>query len=170
MFIFHVILIGIPSGLILLIPTGGGGFLTENLLSMKQVIGTPLCTYALLYPYVSMYVCTLTCMHVYVMYILYAHIYTCTHTDINMDTYIFMRQWKIVCIVRIFTQIRFIHIDWLVLTWSPDQKHSVSGRNKCMCSSSHVLCYGCMWLCAIHNFILYGGDIIHACHADKAEC
>ena len=55
MFIFHVILIGIPSGLILLIPTGGGGFLTENLLSMKQVIGTPLCTYALLYPYVSMY-------------------------------------------------------------------------------------------------------------------
>ena len=35
---------------------------------------------------------------------------------------------------------------------------SVSGRNKCMCSSSHVLCYKCVWSCVIHNsFASYGG-------------
>ena len=26
-----------------------------------------------------------------------------------------------------------------------------SGKNKCMCSISHALGYGCVWLCAIHN-------------------
>ena len=32
------------------------------------------------------------------------------------------------------------------------------GRNKCTCSSSRVLCYGCVQSCAIHNsFASYGG-------------
>ena len=31
--------------------------------------------------------------------------------------------------------------------------HSVLGRNKCMCDSSLVLCYGHMQSCAIHNSI-----------------
>ena len=35
--------------------------------------------------------------------------------------------------------------------------HFVFGRNKCMCSSSHVLCYGRMQSNANHNFDLYGG-------------
>ena len=48
---------------------------------------------------------------------------------------------------------------------------SVSGRNKCMCSSSDALCYRCVRSCAIHNsFALYGGDVIRACRAKKAEC
>ena len=35
---------------------------------------------------------------------------------------------------------------------------SVSGRNKCMCSSSHALCYGRLQSFAIHNsFASYGG-------------
>ena len=46
---------------------------------------------------------TYTCTHI--------QSYTCKHTDINMDTQIFMRLCNTVCIVRSFTQIRFIHID-----------------------------------------------------------
>ena len=47
---------------------------------------------------------------------------------------------------------------------------SVSGRNKCLCCSSHVLCYGCMWLCATHNsFASYDGNVIRACRANKAD-
>ena len=38
---------------------------------------------------------------------------------------------------------------------------SVSGRNKCLCCSSHVLCYGCMRLCATHNS--YGENPILKC-------
>ena len=38
---------------------------------------------------------------------------------------------------------------------------SVSGRNKCLCCSSHALCYGRMRLCSIHNsFASYDGNII----------
>ena len=36
---------------------------------------------------------------------------------------------------------------------APGRTHSVSGRKKCMCGSSLVLCYGCMQSCAIHNSI-----------------
>ena len=37
---------------------------------------------------------------------------------------------------------------------------SVSGRNKCMCCSSHALCYGRVRPCAIHNsFAFYDGDM-----------
>ena len=40
----------------------------------------------------------------------------------------------------------------------PTEKQSVLGTNKCICSSSHMLCYGCMQLCVIHNsFASYGG-------------
>ena len=35
----------------------------------------------------------------------------------------------------------------------------------------HMLCYGCLQSWAIHNLIVsYGGGIIHACHANNAEC
>ena len=35
---------------------------------------------------------------------------------------------------------------------------SVSGRNKCVCSSSHALCYRCLRSCEIHNsFASYDG-------------
>ena len=48
---------------------------------------------------------------------------------------------------------------------------SVSGRNKCMCCSSHTLCYGCVQLCAIHNsFVYYDGDVILTCRANKTDC
>ena len=48
---------------------------------------------------------------------------------------------------------------------------SVSGRNTCMCGSSHALCYGRVRSCANYNsFASYGGDVIRAYHADKAEC
>ena len=47
---------------------------------------------------------------------------------------------------------------------------SVSRRNKCMCGSSHVLCYGCLQSCANHNsFASYDGDIICACRAHKSD-
>ena len=48
---------------------------------------------------------------------------------------------------------------------------SVLRRNKCICSNSHMLCYGCVQSCAIHNtFALHGGDVMHACHAIKTKC
>ena len=48
---------------------------------------------------------------------------------------------------------------------------SVLGRNKCLCWSSHALCYGCMGSCATHNsFASYDGDVVCACHANKADC
>ena len=48
---------------------------------------------------------------------------------------------------------------------------SVLGRNKCMCCSSHALCYGRMWLCAIHNsFASYDGDVILISCTNKADC
>ena len=43
--------------------------------------------------------------------------------------------------------------------------------HKSMCSSSCMLCYGGMWLSAIPiSFASYGGDVICACCAKKAEC
>ena len=52
-----------------------------------------------------------------------------------------------------------------------EENQSVLGRNRCMCCSSHALCYGCMQSCAIHNsFASYDGDVIHACHTNKADC
>ena len=39
--------------------------------------------------------------------------------------------------------------------------HSVSGRNYCMCSSSHAPCYWRVRSCAIHNFVSYAGR--HSC-------
>ena len=48
---------------------------------------------------------------------------------------------------------------------------SVSGRNRCLCCSSHALCYGRMRSCATHNsFASYDGNIICACCANKADC
>ena len=48
-----------------------------------------------------------------------------------------------------------------MLSMNPLKIQSVSGRNKCFCSSSHVLCYGCLRLCATHNsFASYDGNII----------
>ena len=50
-------------------------------------------------------------------------------------------------------------------------QHSVSGRNKCMCGSSHTLCYECMQSCVTHNsFASYDEDVIHACCTNKAGC
>ena len=47
---------------------------------------------------------------------------------------------------------------------------SVWGRNKCMCCSSHMLCYGRVQLCVIHNyFASYDGDVILSCHANKTD-
>ena len=47
----------------------------------------------------------------------------------------------------------------------------ILGRNKCMCSSSHELCYGRMQSCAIHNyFASYDEDVFCACRANKADC
>ena len=47
---------------------------------------------------------------------------------------------------------------------------SVLERNKCMCCSSHALCYDSMRLCAIHNsFACNDVDMIHACHAYRAD-
>ena len=48
---------------------------------------------------------------------------------------------------------------------------SVLGRNKCMCCSSHTLCYGRVRSCAIHNsFASYDGDVICACRTNKIDC
>lgn len=48
---------------------------------------------------------------------------------------------------------------------------SVPGRNMCMSSSSHALCYGRMRFCANHNsFVSYNGDVIRACPANMADC
>ena len=33
------------------------------------------------------------------------------------------------------------------------QRQSASGRNKCICSSWQMLCYGCICSCVIHNFL-----------------
>ena len=47
---------------------------------------------------------------------------------------------------------------------------SVSGRNRCLCCSSHVLCYGRVQSCVIHNyFASYNGNIIRACRSNKAD-
>ena len=48
---------------------------------------------------------------------------------------------------------------------------SVSGRNKCICCSSHALCYGQVRSCAIHNsFASYDGDVTHTCCTNKTDC
>ena len=48
---------------------------------------------------------------------------------------------------------------------------SVSGRNKCMCCSSHALCYWRVRSCTIHNyFASYDRDVILTCRANKADC
>ena len=58
-----------------------------------------------------------------------------------------------------------------MLLFLTGETHSVSGRNKCMCGSSHAICNGCVQSCAIHNsFALYDGEVICACRANKAEC
>ena len=50
------------------------------------------------------------------------------------------------------------------------RRQSVSGRNKCLCCSSHALCYGRVRLGATHNsFASYNGNVIHACRANKAD-
>ena len=47
---------------------------------------------------------------------------------------------------------------------------SILGRNKCLCCSSHALCYGRVRSCATHNsFASYDGNVIRACRANKAD-
>ena len=91
-----------------------------------------------------------------------------------------MKLYKDICSAWISrTSADFFHI----LTSETSQKYnrsivilqrllqSVSGRNKCMCCSSHALCYGCVWSYVIHNsFASYDGDVILTCHANKADC
>ena len=49
-------------------------------------------------------------------------------------------------------------------------RQSVSQRNKCMYSSLHALCSGCVQSCAIYNsFAWNDGKVIHDCCASKAE-
>ena len=60
--------------------------------------------------------------------------------------------------------------DYRTVQWNSlgPSFQSVLGRNKCMCCSSNALCYGCMWSC--DSFASYDGDVICACHANKAYC
>lgn len=49
--------------------------------------------------------------------------------------------------------------------------HSVPGRNMCMSSSSHALCYRRMRFCANRNsFVSYNEDVICACPVNMADC
>ena len=62
--------------------------------------------------------------------------------------------------------------DYRTVQWNSlgPSFQSVLGRNKCMCYSSHVLCYGCVRSCVIHNsFASYDADVICACRANMAD-
>ena len=58
-----------------------------------------------------------------------------------------------------------------ILTQHVVIKEKITGRDKCICSSSHLLCYRHLPSHAIHNFFpLYGTGVIHACHPKRAQC
>ena len=61
-------------------------------------------------------------------------------------------------ILHWYKEVFVSEISHLLLSILYTMKQSFSKGNKCMCSYSHALCYGCVWWCAIHNsFALYGG-------------
>ena len=81
---------------------------------------------------------------------------------------------------RILFSTILVFYDWMLNTLEADHYNphlpynsytqSVSGRNKCLCWSSHMLCYGRMRSCVTHNsFASYDGKVICACRANKAD-
>ena len=66
---------------------------------------------------------------------------------------------------RTLPMISRLHSEKNEISWK--HLHSVLGRIKCMCGSSHTLVYGCVRSCVIHNSsALNYGDISRACHTN----
>ena len=58
-----------------------------------------------------------------------------------------------------FNEFFAIFLQSLVLVFDLWYVQSVLRKSKCMCSSSHVLCYGHVQSCAIHNSFASSGGI-----------
>ena len=96
--------------------------------------------------------------------------YIC-HLPYLMNSIAYSHGFWYTCVKWCYLQVGFFFsffsffIFWAVMGWKgkklPKMKNNnqyVLGKNNCVCSSWHVLCYGCMQLCAIQNsFATYDG-------------
>ena len=75
--------------------------------------------------------------------------------------------WKLLNFIVLF----YLSITYFICcTTRYTIRQYVLRRNKCMCSSLHALCYGCVWSCTIHNFFAsYDGEFIPAYCTNMAD-